>query len=72
MGLILEFNLNEGAELTDRNTGKELADIRVASFVQFPTHTAVRLDFNAPKTTYILKKTNGKKDLRSNVKGNQP
>lgn len=71
--LVLELKLDETVILTDNNSGRQLAEIKITSFVQYPSHTAVRLGFNAPKTTYIERLNGRKKDLESEgVKANKP
>ena len=66
--LVLELTLDEGVILQDRNTGKRLAEVKIASFVQYPSHNAVRLGFDAPRSTYISRLNNGKKELIQNDK----
>lgn len=62
--LVLELNLDEGVILRDRSTGEKLAEVKIASFIQYPTHLAARLGFGAPQNISILRSEKKYKGLR--------
>lgn len=64
MAFTTELKLDRIVVLRDRNTNEILAEVKVASFVQYPYHTAVRLSFDAPQSTRISL-PNGNKDLKN-------
>ena len=66
--LTLELKLDEGVVLTDKKTGAHLGDVKIKSIVQYPTHTGVRLGFDAPQSTYIRKKDFGDDNGNENQK----
>lgn len=69
--LILQMNLDDSAVLMNQD-GQEVAIVRVASLVQFPTHTAVRLGFQAPKSVRIIRCDRGQKELNNGHKSANP
>ena len=62
--LVSEVVLDEGVVLKNRATGEEYGKITVASFIQYPTHIAVRLGIDAPQSVKISR-LKGNKDLES-------
>ena len=53
--LVIELNLDESVILRDRSTGQKLANVKLTSLIQYPTHTAARLGLEAPQTVSILR-----------------
>lgn len=62
--LVLECKLNDGVILKDEVTGKQLVKVKIASIVQYPSHTGIRLGLDAPQNIKISR-LNGKKDLKA-------